>query len=174
MTSTLTDISQQQQKQQQVAPQNYDKIGGWLILVAIGLIIAPLRILLFTLKDIFPVFAPQTWSVLTTPGSEAYHPLWAPLLIGELVGNLFFVFLGIVLVVLFFQRRKIVPKLVIIYLVTNLGFVIADAYVATLIPIVAQQDNTSTVKEIVRGVVSAAIWTPYFLISKRAKGTFVR
>lgn len=154
--------------------KSYDKLGGWLIIAAIGFILAPLRILLFTLKDIFPVFAPQTWSVLTTPTSEAYHPLWAPVLIGELVGNLFFVCLGIVLVVLFFQKRKIFPKLAIFYLLANLAFVVGDTLVAAQIPAVAQQDNTSTVKEIVRGVVGAAIWIPYFLISKRVKGTFVR
>lgn len=173
MPSTMTGIPQTQPPPP-VALKSYDKIGGWLTLVAIGLIFAPLRILLFTFKDIIPVFKPETWSTLTTPTSEAYHSLWAPVLIGELVGNLFFVVFGIILAVLFFQRRKIVPKLAIIFLLTNLGFVVADSLVAGMIPAVAQQDNASTVKEVVRGVVGAAIWVPYFIMSKRVKGTFVR
>ncbi|HKZ21923.1 MAG TPA: DUF2569 domain-containing protein [candidate division Zixibacteria bacterium] len=174
MPSTLTDTYRQQQQQPQAGQPSSDKIGGWLILVAIGLIFTSLRILLLTFKDIIPVFAPQTWSVLTTPTSAVYHPLWAPLLIGELVGNLFFVCLGIVLVVLFFQKRRIFPKLAILYLLANLVFVVGDTLVAGLIPVVAQQDNTSSVKEIVRSVVGAGIWVPYFIMSKRVKSTFVR
>jgi len=178
MQPTYTDTIRQQQQPQppqvRLGGPSPDKIGGWLIVVAIGLIFASLRILLFTFKDIIPVFKPETWSLLTTPGTPAYHPLWAPLLIGELAGNLFFVVFGITIVVLFFQRRRIVPRLVIIYLLTNLGFVLTDYFVADLIPIVAQQDNTSAVKEIFRGVVGAGIWIPYFIMSKRVKSTFVR
>ena len=175
MQPTYTDTIRQQQTQPPPAGQpDYSKIGGWLILVGIGFILGSLRILLFTFKDILPAFAPQTWSVLTTPTSAVYNPLWAPLLIGELVGNLFFVCLGIVLVVLFFQKRRIFPKLAILYLLANLVFVVGDTLVAGLIPVVAQQDNTSSVKEIVRSVVGACIWVPYFIKSKRVKGTFTR
>ncbi|EQB63604.1 MAG: hypothetical protein RBG1_1C00001G1183 [candidate division Zixibacteria bacterium RBG-1] len=174
MPSTYTDILQKQQQQPPTGQPTYDKIGGWLILVGIAFIVGPLRIILLVFKDILPAFAPQTWSVLTTPGTEAYHPLWAPILIGELVGNLFFVCLGIVLIVLFFQKRKIFPKLAIFYLLANLVFVVGDTLVAGLIPFVAQQDNSSSMKEIFRSVVGAGVWVPYFLTSKRVKGTFVR
>lgn len=174
MPSTLTDTYRQQQQQPTTGQPSYNKIGGWLILVGIGFIVGPLRILLFTFKDILPAFAPQTWSALTTPGTEAYHPLWAPVLIGELVGNLFFVCLGIILVVLFFQKRKIFPKIAIFYLLANLVFVVGDTIVAGMIPLVAQQDNSSSMKEIIRSVVGAAVWVPYFIRSKRVKGTFVK
>lgn len=174
MQPTYTDTIRQQQPQPQTGQPGYDKIGGWLIFVALGLIFASLRVLLFTLRDVVPVFAPQTWSVLTTPTSAAYHPLWAPLLIGELVGNLFFVFFGVILVVLLFQKRKFFPKLAIIYLLTNLGFVVADFFLAGLIPAVAQQDNTSAMTEVFRSVAGACIWVPYFIKSKRVKSTFVR
>lgn len=174
MPTTLTDTYKQQQQQSQAGPQTFDKIGGWLMVVAIGLILTSLRTSLLIFKDIIPVFKPETWSVLTTPGTEAYHPLWAPLLIGEMAGNLFFVAFGITIAVLLFQRKKIVPKLAIIYLVSNLGFVLADYFIANLIPIVAQQNNAAVVREIIRSVVGTAIWVPYFLISKRVKGTFIR
>jgi len=177
MQPTYTDqIRQQQQPQPPSAGQpDYSKIGGWLILITLGLIVAPIRISLLVFNDLLPVFKPEIWSVLTTPGSEAYHPLWKPLLIGELVGNLLFVAFSVILVVLLFQRKRIFPKLAIAYLVSNLIFVVADAYVVTLIPVAkAQGFDSATIKEITRSVVGAAVWVPYFMVSKRVKGTFTR
>jgi Protein of unknown function (DUF2569) len=51
-------------------------LGGWLILVGLGIIISPLRII----SQVFPVYSEiissGSWTTLTTPGSDAYNPLW--------------------------------------------------------------------------------------------------
>jgi len=92
----------------------------------------------------------------------------------KLILRTFLFGMGAVMIVLFFQKRKIFPKLAIFYLLANLVFVVGDTLVAGLIPFVAQQDNSSSMKEIFRSVVGAGVWVPYFLTSKRVKGTFVR
>jgi len=161
------------QKNADAAPQQYDKIGGWLILVAIGLIFAPIRLLVVLFKDLLPALSADTWSRLTTPGTEAYHPLWAPLLLFEVIGNCLFILSPIIIAVFFFQRRRFVPRLIIVLLLANLVFVTIDYFAADLIPFVAAQEDLGSLKELIRALIACAIWVPYFLVSKRVKGTFV-
>ena len=161
------------QKNRDAAPQQYDKIGGWLILVAIGLIFAPIRLLVVLFKDLLPALSADTWSRLTTPGTEAYHPLWAPLLLFEVIGNCLFILSPVIIAVFFFQRKRFVPRLIIVLLLANLVFVTIDYFAADLIPFVAAQEDLGSLKELIRALIACAIWVPYFLVSKRVKGTFV-
>ena len=65
----------------------YDKIGGWLILCAVGLMLYPVQTAVSLFTDIIPALSANNWYILTSPDSVSYHPLWGPLLIMELVGN---------------------------------------------------------------------------------------
>lgn len=154
--------------------KSYEGIRGWLVLPLIGLFINPIRISLLVFKDLVPVFTEGHWNVVTTPGSGAYHPLWAPLIIFECVGNGAFVIFSIVLLVLFFGKSRLLPKLMMFFLVLNFLFVAADFFFADLIPAVAEQSNPQDVKELARSIVGAIIWVPYFFVSKRVKQTFVK
>ena len=62
-------------------------LGGWLILVGIGTVVAPFRLILLVAVTYIPIFEDGTYAALTTVGSEFYQPVWAPLLIGEIVFN---------------------------------------------------------------------------------------
>ena len=77
-------------------------LGGWLVLVALGLFITPLRVGAILQTDLLPIFTEGYWPLLTSPSSDAYHPLWAPLLIFETAGNFAVVAASIVALVLFF------------------------------------------------------------------------
>jgi hypothetical protein len=155
------------------SPKQYDKIGGWLLIVAIGLILAPLRLLVVLFKDLLPAISADTWSRLTTPGTAAYHPLWAPLLLFEIIGNCLFILFPIIIAVFFFQKRRFVPRLIIVLLLSNLVFVAIDYFAADLIPFVAAQEDIGSLTEVIRVFIACVIWVPYFLVSKRAKATFV-
>lgn len=148
-------------------------IGGWLILVVIGLIVSPLKITYFLAINHWPIFRDGAWQQLTTPGTEAYHALWAPLLVFEIVGNLGCIALGLITLWFLVQRSRRTPRLAIIWLTCMTVFVVIDYFAADLIPAIAAQPDPESTKELVRSLVNAAIWIPYFMVSKRVKATFV-
>lgn len=88
-------------------------IGGWLILVTLGLIISPIRAGHLLLTTYFSIFSNGAWETLTMPESEAYHALWAPLLIFEVVGNIEIMALADVTLWHLLKKSKHTPKLAI-------------------------------------------------------------
>jgi hypothetical protein len=149
-------------------------IGGWLLLPALGLLLTPFRVSYSLYKDMGPIFSEGYWSTLTTPASEAYHPYWAPLLIFEIAGNALLVIASLILMYFFFSKSRYAPRMMITWLAFIPVFVGADFFLGDLIPAVAEQDDTQSVREFDRAAIGAAIWIPYFLASKRVKATFVR
>lgn len=149
-------------------------LGGWLILPAIGLFLTPVRILTYLGRDLLPLFQDGSWEMLTTPGSEFYHHLWAPLIVFEIVGNLSFAIFAVVLIFLFFGKSHRFPALMIAFLLANLAFILSDLLLVGFIPGLGEAVDAEIYGEIARGVVGAAIWVPYFLVSKRVKNTFVK
>lgn len=149
-------------------------LGGWLILPAIGLFVLPIRLTIMLINDFLPIFQRGYWEALTTPGSEAYHHLWAPLVIFEIAGNTFFIIFDIILIFLFFTKSYRFPVLFIAFLVLNLFFVVSDFFFADLIPAVAAESDREFVRDLAGSIIGAIIWIPYFLVSKRVKNTFVK
>ena len=147
-------------------------LGGWLILVAIGLAATAVRITYFVLSTLLPIFTGDTWHDLTTSGTPAYHPLWGPLLVFEVCGNALVVALALTLLVLFFRKSPLFPTLAVVYLALNVVFVVGDYFMGGMIPAVAASNDPDSMKEVVRSLVGAAIWIPYMLRSKRVKNTF--
>jgi len=147
-------------------------IGGWLFLPMLGLIVTPFRLGNLILTRFIPIFQEGYWDILTTPGNEAYHQLWAPLLIFEIVGNLIFILFSIALLVLLFSKHHKFPSLMIAFLLSNLAFVFVDYFAGDLIPAVDNQSDPESLGEMVRVIVGAAIWVPYFRKSERVKNTF--
>lgn len=152
------------------------KIGGWLILLAIGVVLTPFRIGIALVSIFKNVSAPGVWAAITTPGTEAYHPLWQPVIASEISINIILIIASIVLAVFFFMRKKFVPTFFIIYLIFNAVFVCLDFFISDMIPAVqAQQANdTETIRTLIQSIVVCFIWVPYFIVSKRVKKTFVK
>ena len=152
----------------------YDKIGGWLILCAVGLMLYPVQTAVSLFTDIIPALSANNWYILTSPDSVSYHPLWGPLLIMELVGNVGFLGFSIPVLLFFFARRKFVPKLAVAFIASNLIFVGLDYYLARVILIRADPVNLESITNFIRTLVASIIWISYFLFSKRVKKTFTR
>lgn len=149
-------------------------LGGWLILPAIGLFVLPIQLAVSLNNDFLPIFQEGYWEIVTTPGSEAYHHLWAPLIIFEIAGNTFFLIFSIALIFLFFTRSYRFPTLFMLFIASNLLFVASDFVFADLIPALAAEGDAESIKELTRSITGAIIWIPYFLVSKRVKNTFVK
>jgi hypothetical protein len=147
-------------------------IGGWLILVAIGLCVQPL-LLLKALATDAAIFKPDTWRVLTTPGGPAYHPLWAPLLLGEAGVNLVLLVWSGALLYFFFVRKRGFPRMVIAFMGVSLAAVLADLVVARAIPSAQTRLTANDYGQVGRSAISAALWITYFLRSRRVAATFV-
>ena len=147
-------------------------LGGWLILVGIGLVVTAIRLPVSLATTFFPLFTQGQWAALTTPGSKVYHPLWAPLLICETLGTLLFAVLAAALLFLFFSKSRWFPRIFIVYVISILLFDIADFFLVNRIPAAAAQHDFDPVMEIVRAILASAIWVPYMLVSKRVKNTF--
>jgi hypothetical protein len=148
-------------------------IGGWLIFFTIGLVLYPVQTAVSLFTELIPAVSPQNWSALTSPASPGHHSLWAPLVIVELVGNVLFLIFSIWLIIFFFSRRKYVPKLTILFLITNLIFVGVDYYLTHYIIIRASSLNVDAIINLVRSVVACIIWVPYFVCSRRVRRTFI-
>jgi len=155
----------------------YPSIGGPLILTAIGMVVNPLLMLYQLFSSWLPAVSGEAWTALTTSGTPFYHPMWAPLIISELVGNVAFLIFSIILAGFFFQKRRVFPKLFIAFLLSHLAFIVIDYLVANAvassIPRLAGQADQGVGVALARSAIYGAIWIAYFLKSKRVKGTFV-
>jgi len=147
------------------SPERSDLIGirGWLILPAIGLAISP------ALGVIGIIAGLASLEKMLNRGYGAY---FVPALIAN-VGMLIYLF---VVAVRFFKKRKNAPqtfiRLMIIFpLVNILLFILGLAVIGSSdeLVIVSLLRNHNF---IATGI-AAAIWIPYFKVSKRVKATFV-
>ncbi len=149
-------------------------LRGWLILVGLGIIASPIKIS----AQIYPVysklFADGSWAALTTPGTEAYHPLWAPILISEISINVALALAWLFIAFLFFAKKRIFPKWYIGIFVFTLAFMLIDAVAIRAVLPNEEIFDPDTIKELARTLVMMLIWVPYMLISKRVKATFVK
>lgn len=147
-------------------------LGGWLILPAIALVVSPIRTFC-TLAGTFAVYAPDSWHTLTDPSGAAYNSFWAPVLIYEFLTNLTIIAFSLLLLLLFFQRRRTFPTMYIVFLAFCAVTATIDHFWVQLIPAVA--NKTAGFDKIMTQNYSAClIWIPYMLNSKRVKATFLR
>jgi hypothetical protein len=158
------------ENQSQVAPSG---IGGWLYLVAIGLCLTPIRLLVEIIRGVRPL-DPATWHAVTTPGMPPYHPLFGPLIVGELVANAALLAWAVVLLYFFFAKRRAFPGAMIAFLIVRVGIQVADLLVARMIPAAAASIGPAVYGALAAGGLVVVIWVPYFLKSRRVAATFVR
>ena len=149
-------------------------LAGWLVLVCLGLIVTPIRIAVFLLQTFPPIFRDGAWQKITTPGAGAYHPLWGPLIVFEIMVNVAFIATAIYLLFLFFQKSWRFPRIYVAFLLVNLAFIFADALAIRLIVPGRPIFDGQSAAELGRSMVSVLIWVPYMFLSMRVKNTFVR
>ena len=148
-------------------------LGGWLVLIGFGVVIAPFRLAYVYGPMYFSIFTNGTFDALTDSASDGYHPLWGPLLIGEALYNSLMVLACAYLIYLFFSKHYLFPKLYIAIIIVSLIFIPLDAWVASFIMPDQPIFDPDTTKEFVRTLIVGLIWIPYMLVSKRVKATFV-
>ncbi len=150
------------------------KLGGWLILVGIGVVLSPIYLLITSATTYFPIFGDGTWEAVTTISSEFYHPLWGPLLLGEILFNFGKAIVLIFMIYLFFSRDYLFPRFYTGVIVATLIFIPLDAWMVKIILPYEPMFDLETTSTFITTLVSGLIWVPYMLFSQRAKATFVK
>jgi len=149
-------------------------LGGWLTLVGLGIIISPFSLGAWIFSMYSDVFSNGSFYILTTPGTDAYNILWMPLLIGEMLINIILVAAWLFIGFLFFSKKINFPKWYIGILIFSLVFIVLDAFAIKLVLPDEPIFDPDTIKEFSKNLLSALIWIPYMLMSKRVKLTFVK
>src|SRR6266478_3867681 len=147
----------------QAAPSG---IGGWLLLMAAGLCLTPIRIAAEIVKGLRPL-EPATWRAVTTPGTRVYHPLFGPLIVGEIVVNAALFIWACALAYLFFTRRRAFPTAMIAFMVARVAAQATDLGLALLIPATAARMGPEAYGGLLAGVLVALVWVPYLVKSRR-------
>src|SRR5258706_5003529 len=148
-------------------------LGGWLILVGIGLIPGPLRLLL-NMSRTWGCFSLLKWQALTNPRGIPYQPVWGPLLTFELLGQLSILIFSFLVLLLFFQKRLIFPRWFIALLVLNAFFVVTDTIGVQFLKVSPPTAPTDPSRGLMQVIVGCGIWIPYMCKSRRVKATFIR
>ncbi|MEW6777511.1 MAG: DUF2569 domain-containing protein [Bdellovibrionota bacterium] len=149
-------------------------IKGWLAFVGMGVILSPLIIIGTSGPNYVKIFSDGTWEILTTPGTHAFQPLWAPVLIGEIIVNSGLVLAWSFAIFLFFATKKTFPSYYIGLRFAALVWVAVNPYIAELVVPDGRIFTPEVVQALIMDTVGTSIWVPYMAMSKRVKATFVK
>ena len=133
-------------------------IGGWLILHAIGFVLGPI-VGVYEL-----VVSLSNYSKAAKAGYGGIYIIEPVVFIGLFC---FFVYIAI----LFFRKKSNLPG-------TFITFFIVSIFASGLLLVIELNTEAKIFLEgielwFVKAIIRAAIWIPYFIVSKRVKATFV-
>jgi hypothetical protein len=152
--------------------QHLQGIGGWLILVGIGLCLTPFTRVFAVGSNWQAYFSLRTWELVAVPSGAAYHPFYAPLLILELLGNIALFGLNVLAIFMYFGRQKAFPKVYISLLIINVVFLAFDEVMSSRIA--SPGGSVASPQIVTRAILMTCIWSGYMCMSRRVKATFVR
>lgn len=142
-------------------------IGGWLLIPAIGMpigvVLGGISLLLFTIGVI-------------GFGPELDPPFVFYVAVRYLVELLLYIWF-VVIVIKFFQKRAEFPRIIITFLWTQFGLMLACFVLGWITLPIPESDAALIIllleNNFLAAALGAAIWIPYFKRSKRVKATFV-
>jgi uncharacterized membrane-anchored protein len=138
--------------------QKYVGIGGWLILPAIGFVLGPIIGVIGLIASL------GMYSDVARAGYGGIYTIEIIVIIGLLCFLLY-------AATLFFKKKSNAPSTIITLLIVSL----VSSCVLLVIELSAGAEPFAieTGKQLVREIIGAAIWIPFFRVSKRVKATFV-
>jgi hypothetical protein len=154
--------------------KNLQGIGGWLILVAVGIVFTPIKKIMIKINLYPEIFSTGVWEDLTTQGNEAYSPLWAPSIIGEVLFSCGLIIVLLYMAYLFFTKSRNFPKWFVVIAIINVQFIAADAFIINMFLPSQSIFDPETIREFLRSVVTLVVWVPYMFVSKRVRATFIK
>lgn len=147
-------------------------LGGWLILVGAALFLYLVQLVIIQEYYINFIWT-ASYEKYTTPGSELYHDLWGPVLVGQILVNSLMLLAGLYAVYLFFKKHKWFPRLFIAILLVTLAAVLVEAWAVSVLYGSESMFEGKAKDELFLSLFCVAVGVPYMLRSKRVKTTFV-
>jgi hypothetical protein len=149
-------------------------LGGWLALVTLGVLIAPVMLAIALWGERTMLNA----DVYATVGSQ-FSSAWIAFVVKVAVLALVFLeaalfVTSLLLPLLFFSRRRTFPRVFIAFTVTATVYALLSAAFLWRLYGSDSKDVVSAFAELVRSVLQAGIWSAYMLRSQRVRATFTR
>lgn len=150
-------------------------LGGWLVLVQIGMYLTIVLLITTFFNDTLPALRSENWELFTSQDSPFYDSMWKPVLYFETAANALMLAFLLYCLVNFYRKKTILPVLMIVFYSANLLVGLIDYGMLSQIDIVQEYDllGGDTIRDLVRSAITCAIWIPYFLKSERVQNTFV-
>ena len=149
-------------------------LRGWLIVVGLSVTIRPLILLFQIVPSTKPSFNQDVWELMTVPGNASYQSALGPIIIFETIGNILLIVTSLLLVALYYRKKRMFPIMAIAYFLLSVAFNSLDTWFAGHVITAAPADIKKQTVVTFQMVVAAAIWIPYMLKSRRVKATFLR
>ncbi|MEO7991197.1 MAG: DUF3857 domain-containing protein [Chryseolinea sp.] len=139
-------------------------IGGWLILIGLGVLVSPLLLLSQFFSNDY-MLSGQAWLSMWHSGRYGYFIF----LFLEHIYNVVLLAFSILIAILFYQKRSSLPRMISIFYAVSCAATILDIVVAV------QMEPSTEIpyRDVLRSIFVAVVWIPYFNMSVRVKETFV-
>ncbi len=142
--------------------------GGWLYLVALGLLLTFGSSFYYLLDTLFPVY--QSGRL-----SQLYEENWkyAFIIIYETAMNLFYVVFPVIIGYCMLKKKKLLKYMAIYFYLINFAANVGYYFISNSIEEMATHELMGEQgRNIVKSFVTCLIWIPYFINSKRVKNTY--
>ncbi|MEZ2338043.1 DUF3857 domain-containing protein [Mucilaginibacter sp. RCC_168] len=144
----------------------FQPIGGWLVLVAIGLVLTACGAVFRLFSD--DIFSLHTWGAYSGSRYEFNYKL---ALIYQLTGDTILAGYALFCLVLLLNKRDILPRFIIGYFIYGMIFLLLKIMVVQ--PLHKAVLTNESISVAVRSVLIAVIWISYFKRSTRVMETFI-
>ena len=158
--------------------EKYNGIGGWLMIVILGLLINT-AMQAYGIYESISLFTNGAVEYLSNPTSNVYIPGYGVILKFELILDVLFLVASGYLIYLFYKKSRLFPNYYIFFLVASAIYVFIDYLIFASISyapeakVVIDEVLSEQGSEIARAFISALIWGSYMAKSKRVKATFI-
>jgi hypothetical protein len=157
----------------------YKGIGGWLILLAFGMLYS-LYISGATIYGDLNVFSASYYPRLNDPSSQYYVGNYSATLGIELVAYAI-LFAGLIYILyLFFEQKREFPKYYIYFLLAVLVIATLEYFMISSLTFSSEQVKTAFLAastdgspNLLRAIIGCVIWIPYMQKSQRVRETFI-
>jgi preprotein translocase subunit SecG len=137
-------------------------IGGWLLLVAIALLFAPLADAGRIYSDLSTLYGSGFGQLMSD------HPGATQLMVSQIVADSIFLICLVALNYLFYRKNKKFPRMMIVFLCVHGLYILFRSHASDVL--LGTHGFAASAASV---AASASIWISYLASSKRVKATFV-